>query len=77
LKNPEPIFTQILKGLSVDFRINVWKKIHDVLSKMLETADLGLPETYFMMLTGASPAVLLRINATVDVEVDDHMQQQL
>jgi hypothetical protein len=39
--------------------------------------DLPLPETFKMIAAGASPALLLKINAAIDVEVDDYMREKI
>ena len=71
----EPFITQILKGVSVDVKINVWKKIADVLLKIIESGeiDAGLLPIF----GGIAPAFLLKISGKLDIEVDDYMMQKI
>lgn len=68
----EPFITQLLNGISLDLRLNVWKKIADVLLKVIESGDLD--QALLPIFGGLAPAFLLRINGQLDIEVDDYMK---
>jgi len=64
-----------LAGISIDIKLNVWKKIADVILKLLETGEL--PEALLPILGGIAPAFLLRLNGSLDLHVDDHMKAKI
>jgi len=66
---------QLLQGISIDIKLNVWKKIADVILKLMENGQL--PEELFPILGGVAPAFLLRVNANLDITVDEHMKAKI
>ncbi len=66
---------QLLQGISIDFKLNVWKKIADVILKLIENGEL--PEEMMPILGGIAPAFLLRLNAGLDITVDDQMKAKI
>jgi hypothetical protein len=67
----EPFITQLLTGVSLSVRFNVWKRLSDVLLKMLESGEV---DTSLMpILGGLAPTFLMRMSARLDLTVDDHM----
>lgn len=68
------IIASLIKGISIDVRLNVWKKIADVLSKVQENEEL---QAILPTLLGISPALLLKIKGDLEIEVDESMQEKL
>ena len=66
---------QLLKGLAVSVRVNAWRKVSDVLLKILESGDV--PHSLLPIMGGISPLFLLRVNGRLDLTVDDHMISKL
>lgn len=71
----EPFITQILKGVSLDVKFNVWKKIADVILKLIESGDVD--PSLFPIFGGIAPAFLLKISGNLDIEVDDYMKEKI
>jgi len=71
----EPFLTQLLKGISVEVRLNLWKKLADLILKLIENGDLD--SSLLPILGGIAPAFLLRINGNVDITIDDYMKQKI
>ena len=56
-------------------RLNLWRKLSDVILKMIESGEV---ETALLPIFGSiAPAFLLRVNAKLDLTVDDHMIAKL
>lgn len=55
----EPFITQFLRGISLDIKLNVWKKIADVLLKVIESGDLD--SSLMPIFGGIAPAFLLKL----------------
>jgi hypothetical protein len=71
----EPALNLLFKGISLGVRVNVWRKISDVLFKIVEAGEVDssmLP--YF---GGLAPALMLRINGNLNVTVDEFMMTRL
>lgn len=66
---------QILGGISVDVKLNVWKKIADVLIKLVEAGEID--ESLAPLLGGLSPAFLLKLSLNLDIGVDEYMQNKI
>lgn len=62
-------------GLSVNVRLNVWKKISDVLLKIVEQGEIDT--SMLPIFGGLSPVFLLRLNAKLDLTVDEAMIAKL
>jgi hypothetical protein len=74
-EDAEPTLNLLMKGISLGVRVNVWRKISDVLFKIIDAGEVDssmLP--YF---GGIAPALMLRINGNLNVTVDDIMLQKL
>lgn len=67
----QPLPVEILKGISLDLKINLWKKIADVLTKLLENDDID--QSLSPLIGGIAPAFLLKVNGSLNIEVDDYM----
>jgi hypothetical protein len=71
----EPLITLLLKGIQVGVRLNVWKRLSDVLIKIIEKGEV---DTRMMpLLGGLAPAFLMKLNAKLDLTVDDHMMSKI
>lgn len=71
----DPFINLLLKGISVGFRINVWRKISDVFFKIIEEGEI---ESKMLPIFGAlAPAFLLRLQGILNIGIDDHMMQKL
>ena len=71
----EPFISQLLNGISVDVKFHVWRKIADVVLKMVESGDVD-PSLY-PIFGGLAPAFLLKLNAQLNIEVDDYMKEKI
>ena len=68
------IIVNLLKGISLDVRLNLWRKVADVLAK---SADNEALQVLLPMLSGIAPVLLLKIKGEIDIEVDQNMQEKL
>jgi len=68
----EPALLQILAGLSVDVKINVWKKLSDLLMRIVGNCEVDA--SLLPILGGISPLFMLEIGADVSIKVDDKMK---
>jgi hypothetical protein len=71
----EPVVNQILNGISFDVKLNLWKKIADVVMKIVDSGDLD--QSLTPILGGIAPIFLLRINGNLDLEVDETMKAKI
>lgn len=53
----EPFIMQLLSGISIDIKLNMWKKLADLLMKLIESGNLD--SRLFPILGGIAPALLL------------------
>ena len=71
----EPAIKLLLQGLSVEVRLNVWRKISDVLIKVIEQGEL---EATVLPLFGIlAPAFLLKVKGDLEIEVDEQMKETI
>jgi hypothetical protein len=56
----------------VDLKLNLWKKVADVVLKVIETAEIDA--SHLPWLAVISPAFLLKIKGSLDIEIDDDMK---
>ena len=66
---------EILKGISLEVRMNLWKKLADVILKLVESGDLDA--SLLPILGGVAPAFLLRVSGNLDITIDDHMKKKI
>jgi hypothetical protein len=60
--------------VSVEVKLNVWRKIAEIITKFLENGGFAnANEMVKMLLSGLSPVLALKLNAKLDVTVDDYM----
>jgi hypothetical protein len=56
-------------------RINVWRKISDVLLKVIEQGEIDT--SVLPLFGGLAPAFLLKIKGDLEIEVDDNMKETI
>ena len=71
----EPTLTQLFKGISLGIRVNVWRKISDVLFNIVEAGEVDSSMLPFF--GGIAPALMLRINGNLNITVDKPMMAKL
>jgi hypothetical protein len=71
----EPFILQLLKGIQLNVKINVWKKLADVMMKLVEAGEID--SSLLPFLGGLGPAALLKVKGNLDIEVDDHMKNMI
>jgi hypothetical protein len=74
-EDAEPFINLLLKGISLGVRLNVWKKISDVLLHIVEAGEVDSSMLPFF--GGIAPAFLLRISGHLDLNIDEHMMSKL
>jgi len=73
--NGEAALTQILKGISIDLKVNVWKKLSDLLMRIVGNVEVDA--SLLPILGGIAPALLMEINGNLDFIIDDKMKQKI
>lgn len=71
----EPAIKLLLSGLSLEVRVNVWRKISDVLIKTIEQGELD--PSVLPVFGILAPAFLLKIKGDLEIEVDDQMKETI
>ncbi len=75
LESGEPLIMCLLKGIAIDVKSHLWKKLSDILMKILENGEL--PADILPFVGGISPLLLLKLNAHLDLEIDDKMKEAI
>jgi hypothetical protein len=73
LSGEEPVLMELLKGFSLHVKVNLWKKISNILSGMLSQGQF--PESLIPIIGGISPAFLVRINGKIEIDFDETMKE--
>jgi hypothetical protein len=71
----EPLIKQLFRGISFDVKLNIWRKVSDVIFKVIETGELDAAVMPIFM--GVAPAFLLKVKGSIDIDVDEEMQAKL
>jgi len=71
----EPLLKQILAGLELEVRVNLWRKISNVLIKVIEQGELDA--SVLPLFGGLAPAFLLKLRGSLEIDVDENMQETL
>jgi len=71
----EPLLMEILKGISLEVRLNLWKKLADVVLKLVESGELDA--SLLPILGGVAPAFLLRVSGALDITIDEYMKKKI
>lgn len=71
----EAVLLQLLKGISVDIRLNLWRKLSDLLMRIVGNAEV---DAHLMpILGGIAPLLLLKVNGNLDIEIDEVMKSKI
>jgi hypothetical protein len=65
----------LLKGISFGLRLNIWRKLSDVMLRLAESADVD--PAMLPIFGGLAPAFLLRISGILNITIDDHTMEKL
>lgn len=71
----EPLLLELLQGISIELRINLWKKFADVILKLVEAGEVD--PSLLPIMGGISPLFLLRLNGSIDMTIDDYMKTKI
>jgi hypothetical protein len=71
----DTIINEVLKGAEISFELSLWKKLGAVFDVIAQQD--GIPQKLTMLMMGLSPAILLKINANLEIDVDSEMKQKL
>jgi len=71
----EPLLMELLKGISLEVRLNLWKKLADVVLKLVEAGELD--PSLLPILGGVAPAFLLRVSGNLDITIDEYMKKKI
>ena len=71
----EPILMQLIKGIQVDLKVNIWKKLFDVLMRVVGNCEVDV--NLIPILGGIAPLLLLQINGNLDITIDDTMKEKI
>jgi hypothetical protein len=74
LEGSDPVLLQVLKGISIDVKLNLWKKISDFVKKL---GDSDFMQAMVPMLGMFAPIALLQVNAALNITVDEYMKQKI
>jgi hypothetical protein len=74
-EDAEPTLNLLFKGISLSLRVNLWRKISDVLFKIVESGEID--STMLPYFGGIAPALMLRVNGNLNLTVDQHMLEKL
>jgi hypothetical protein len=64
-----------LKGISVDVRINIWRKLSDLLMRIVGNVEVDA--SLLPILGGIAPLMLLKINGNLDITIDEVMKAKI
>lgn len=56
-------------------KLHVWRKLGDVVLRIIESGEID--SSMLPIFGGIAPAFMLRLNARLDVTIDESMQQKL
>jgi len=70
-----PLLMQILNGISVDVKLNLWKKLSDLLMRIVGNGevDAGLLPIF----GGLAPLFMLQVGGALDITIDEQMRQKI
>jgi len=77
-EDAEPVLMELLKGISVDVKLNLWKQMSDVLKKVGD----GLPEMLqeiippmYMEIVGS--LLMLTVQSNLNIKIDENMKKKI
>jgi len=71
----EPLLMQLLEGISLEVKLNLWRKLSDLLMRIVGNCEVD--GAALQILGMIAPALLLKINAHLDITIDDVMKQKI
>jgi len=71
----EPLLMQLLNGISLDIKLNVWKKLADLLMRIVGNCEVDA--ALLPILGGIAPLFLLQIGGNLDIKIDDFMKTKI
>ena len=71
----EPFISLLLRGISLDVKMSLWKRIADVILKIIEVGDLD--SALMPIFGGLAPLFLLKVNGSLSLEVDEDMKAKI
>lgn len=71
----EPLIMQLLEGISIDVKLNLWKKLSDLLMRIVGNCEVDAG--FLPILGGIAPLFLLQIGGTLDIKIDEHMKEKI
>ena len=75
LESGESALKLLLEGIEFELRLNVWRKISNVLMKVIEQGELDA--SVLPIFGGLAPAFLLKIKGDLQIEVDENMKETI
>mmetsp|Transcript_11045 Transcript_11045/g.11139 ORF Transcript_11045/g.11139 Transcript_11045/m.11139 type:complete len:158 (+) Transcript_11045:1135-1608(+) len=66
---------QLLNGISIDLKVNIWKKLSDVLMRVVGNCEVDAQ--LLPILGGVAPLLLMQIGGNLDVTIDDNMKTKI
>jgi hypothetical protein len=64
-----------LKGINIEGRLTLWKKLSDVVFKLIESGEID--PSVLPIVGGLSPVFLLKLNGSLDLTIDDYMKEKI
>jgi len=71
----QPVLMQLLNGISVDVSLNVWRKLSDLLMRIVGNVEVDASLLPILGVLG--PLFLLRVNGKLDLTIDDYMKNKI
>jgi hypothetical protein len=71
----EPLLMQLLNGISLDIKLNVWKKLADLLMRIVGNCEVDA--ALLPILGGIAPLFLLQIGGNLDIKIDEYMRTKI
>jgi len=71
----EPLLLQLLNGISLDIKLNVWKKLADLLMRIVGNCEVDA--ALLPILGGIAPLFLLQIGGNLDIKIDEYMRTKI
>ena len=71
----DPLLLQLLNGISIDVKLNVWKKLSDLLMRIVGNCEVDA--SLLPILGGIAPLFMLEVGAELNIKIDDKMKQKI
>jgi hypothetical protein len=70
-----PALLLLLNGISLDIRMNLWKKLSDLLMRIVGNCEVDA--SLLPILGGIAPLLMLEIGGNLDIKIDETMKQKI